>query len=195
MALTITEGTQTDVLSYLNAGTEIPAVKLDTGVGTAVLNWGGTIPTVANLTNGTVRISVGTITTGTLQNLVTGTINALAAGTITAGTVLTLGLRHADEFATAVSSVNTTMGTIRAAVAGSAIYVTSLVISVGVASNVVIGNGTNTNPMAGTFFFNSNGGIAAMPIDPPWRTSSGSALVYQQSATGSLTITATGYID
>lgn len=48
----------------------------------------------------------------------------------------------------------------------------------------------------GTLFFNANGGIALTPIDPPLRTTAGSALVYQQPAAISLmTIMAVGYID
>src|SRR3990167_6120110 len=93
MALSVNEGTQVDVYSVANAGTEIPIVKLDIGAGTAISDFGGTLPvvtTVANVTNGTVRISVGTVTTGTLQNLVSGTINALASGTITGGTLQNL---------------------------------------------------------------------------------------------------------
>lgn len=198
MPLTVTEGTQTDVYSVANAGTEIPIVKLDIGGGTAVSDFGGTLPvvtTVANLTNGTVRVSVGTITTGTLQNLVSGTINALAAGTIAAGTVQTFGLRHADEFATVVTSGTSTLGTIRSLVSGSAIYVTGIAISVQAASNVVIGNGGTSLPILGTLFFAGSAGIALTPIDPPLRTTAGSALVYQQSANTGMTITAVGYID
>ena len=106
MSLTITEGTQTDIYTVVNAGTEITVVKLDAGVGTALSDWGGTIPTVANLNNGTVRISVGTITTGTLQNLVSGTINALAAGTIAGGTIQNL-----NAGTVAINAVPVTIGT------------------------------------------------------------------------------------
>ena len=159
-------------------------------MGTAVLNWGGTIPTIANLTNGTVRISVGTVATGTLQNLVSGTINS---GTVES---LNIGRRHADEFATVVTTGTNVLGTIRAAVAGSAIYVTGLVISVGSATNVEIASGGTSTPITGTFYLNANGGVALTPIDPPLRTASGSALVYKQSAAISpITITAVGYID
>ena len=197
MPLTVTEGTTTDVYSIANAGTEIPIVKLDVGSGTAIADFGGTITAVNNLANGTVRVSVGTIVTGTLQNLVSGTINALAAGTITAGTVesLNIGRRHADEFATVVTSGTSTLGTIRAAVTGSAIYVTGLVVSVQAASNVVIGNGGTSLPIGGTWFFAGSAGIALTPIDPPLRTTSGSALVYQQSANTGMSITCVGYID
>lgn len=118
-------------------------------------------------------------------------------GTLVSGTVesLNIGRRHADEFATVVTSGTSTLGTIRAGVTGSAIYVTGIVISVQAASNVVIGNGGTANPILGTLFFAGSGGVAAMPFDPPIRTSAGSALVYQQSANTGMSITTVGYID
>ena len=189
MPLTVNEGTQTNIYSIENAGTEIPYVKLDAGVGSAVLDWGGTIPTVDNLNNGTVRISVGTVATGTIQNLASGTINS---GTTES---LNIGRRHADEFATVVTSGTSTLGTIRGSVLGSAIYVTNIVVSVGSASNVTIASGGTSTAIGGTFFLSANGGFVNGPIDPPWRTASGSALVFQQSANGPISITATGYID
>ena len=183
---TINEGTQTIIHTLTNAGTQIQVVKLDVGAGTAISDFGGTLPVVNNLVNGTVRISVGTVTTGSLTNI----------ANLLAGTILTIGQRHADEFATVVSTGTNTLGTIRAGVSGSQIFVTGIVISVGSASNVVIGNGGTSLPLLGTLFFNANGGIALTPIDPPLRTTAGSALVYQQSAAiSSMTILAVGYID
>lgn len=135
----------------------------------------------------------GTLTTGTLA-LVT-TVSNLTNGTVTAGTIQTIGLRHADEFATVVTSGTSTLGTIRAAVTGSAIYVTGIVVSVQAASNVVVASGGTANPILGTLFFAGSGGVAAMPFDPPIRTASGSALVYQQSANTGLTLSVVGYID
>lgn len=77
-------------ISTIVAGTlnTLGTVGTVEGVGT-VSNLGSlnTVTTVSNLTNGSVRMTVGTLTTGTLQNLASGTINALASGTITAGTV------------------------------------------------------------------------------------------------------------
>ena len=189
------EGTQTDVYSVANAGTEIPIVKIDVGSGTALATFGGTITAVNNLANGTVRISVGTVTTGTLQNLVSGTINALAAGTIAAGTVQTYGLRHADEFATVITTGTNTVGTIRAATAGSAIYVTDLTISVGSATNVEIGNGGTSLPIFGTVYLDANTTLPKV-FFTPIRTSAGSALVYKQStAISPMTIQVGGYVD
>lgn len=172
MPLTVTEGTQTDVYSVANAGTEIPIFKLDIGTGTTISDFGGTILTV-------------------------GSVTRLVGGTLTAGTVdgLNIGRRHADEFATVVTSGTSTLGTIRAAVTGSAIYVTGMVVSVQAASNVVIASGGTSTPILGTLFFAGSGGVAAMPFDPPIRTASGSALVYQQSANTGMSITSVGYID
>ena len=83
MGLTVNQGTQTDVYSKNNGGTEIPVVKIDVGVGTAIDDFGGTIRDVANLAKGTItRIENGTIN-GTVLS---GTLTALASGTITAGT-------------------------------------------------------------------------------------------------------------
>ena len=184
MAVVITEGTQSTIKTT-DSGGHIQHVRED----------GGTIGIVSNLTNGTVRVGVGTITTGTLQNLVSGTINAIAAGTITNGTVITQGLRHADEFATVVSTGTNVLGTIRAAVAGSAIYVTDLVVSAGSATNVEIASGGTSTRVLGTLYLNANGG-AVMNFTTPIRTASGSALVYKQSAAISpLSISVQGYID
>ena len=177
----VNTGTAISVSSDDIGGVHTPRVKISVGADGAAADWAGTIGTVANLNNGTVRVSVGTIAAGTFNS---GTVEAL-----------NIGRRHADEFATLVTSGTSTLGTIRAAVTGSVIYVTSLVVSVGSASNVVIGNGGTSLPILGTLFFSANGGVAAMPIDPPIRTSSGSALVYQQSANGPMSIMASGYID
>ena len=125
-----------------------------------------------------------------------GTIGTVAV--VNAGSIDTLGIgrRHADEFATVVSTGTNVLGTIRAAVSGSAIYVTGLIVSAGSATNVEIASGGTSTPIVGTMYFNANGGVAAMPFDPPLRTASGSALVYKQStAISPLSLTVVGYID
>lgn len=197
----INEGTQTNIAADAVGTQQYPTVKLDVGAAGAAALFTNTLGTVQNLNAGTITalakgtISVGTVavSTGTIAG---GTLTALGAGTITNGTILTIGQRHADEFATVVSTGTNTLGTIRAAVTGSAIYVTGIVISVGSASNVIIGNGGTSLPLLGTLFFNANGGIAYTPINPPLRTTAGSALVYQQStAISSMTIAVQGYID
>ena len=164
-------------------GTETPVVRVDQGGGTTSSLYSGTILEITNLV------------TGTVTRLGGGTITALGIGTISVGTVLNIGLRHGDEFATTVQGTGTATGTIRGSVAGSAIYVTSLIISTGSATNVVVGNGTTTSPIVGTLHFNANGGIVATPIDPPARTTAGSPLVWAQSGTGPVDINCFGYID
>ena len=77
----VNEGTQTRVAGFQNGTIQYPIVKLDAGVGSAVLDWGGTIPTVAKLTSGSVVVTSGTV----------GSVAAVAvvhnAGTLQAGTV------------------------------------------------------------------------------------------------------------
>ena len=86
---TLTTGSLSNV-AMLNAGTIDTVTSVSNLVkGTITRIEGGTLGEVTNLTSGSVRMTVGTLTTGTLQNLVSGTINALASGTITGGTVST----------------------------------------------------------------------------------------------------------
>lgn len=183
--LIVNLGTQLTMASDDISGVHYPRMKVSLGADGAAADWTGNIPS-------------GTITSVT--NLVGGTVTALSkgtisAGTIDAGTVLTIGMRHADAFATVISSGTSTLGTIKAAVSGSQIFVTSLVISAGSATNVEIASGGTSTPILGTMFFNANGGAVLAPINPPLQTVAGSALVYKQSTNGPLTITATGYVD
>ena len=150
MSLTINEGTQTDVYSLVNGGTEIPVVKLDVGNGTAIQDYG----------------AIG-------------------------GQV---GLRHPDRWSVAANTGTSTLGTLRAAVAGSVIYLTDIVISGTAATNVEIGDGGTANLLLGTLYLGAAGGMVANFVDPI-STTSGSALVYKQSANTGLSIMARGYID
>src|SRR3990167_2174421 len=168
-ALLVNVGTALTMASDDIASVHYPRVKISVGADGAAADWAGTI--------------------GTLSVLAKGTISA---GTIDAGTVLTYGQRHADAFATVVSTGTNTLGTIRAGVSGSAIYVNWLIISAGSATNVEIGNGGTDLPLVGTLYFNANGGAIAAPLNPPISTSAGSSLVYKQSASGPLSITAGG---
>ncbi len=130
---------------------------------------------------GTIVVSGGTILGGTVGNLNFGTVD--------------LFYRHPDRFATVVSTGTSTMGTIKAGVSGSVIYVTDMIISVGSATNVEVGNGGTGLPLIGTLYLNANGG-AVMNFVTPISTSNGSALVYKQSANISpLSITVQGYVD
>lgn len=73
-SLTVNEGTQTDVYSVANAGTEIPIVKLDVGLGSATSDYGRQFPA------GGVGTSYGTL--GTTGGAVWGTLVAASgAGT------------------------------------------------------------------------------------------------------------------
>ena len=95
MAVTINEGTQTDILTVVNSGTEIQVIKLDVGAGTAISDFGGTVRDVANITKGTVtkleggtvnvNMLSGTLNVGTVANA--GTVVEVNKGTINLGTV------------------------------------------------------------------------------------------------------------
>src|SRR3990167_4285794 len=106
MAVTVNEGTQTDIYSVANAGTEIQVVKLDVGAGTAISDFGGTVRDVANITKGTVtRVEGGTIAV----NMLSGTLNV---GTVAnAGTVVEVNKGTINLGTVAVSSLPTS-GTI-----------------------------------------------------------------------------------
>lgn len=184
MSVTINEGTQTEVYTVVNSGTEVQVVKLDVGVGSALADFGGTIRDVANIAKGTVtRFEGGTFNAGTVVN--------------NGGTVIVdnIQYRHPDEFATVISSGTSVLGTIRGSVAGSAIFITDIIVSAGTATNVVIASGGTSTPILGTLHFTANGGMAASNFKVYPRTVAGSALVYKQSVDGPLTITCMGYID
>lgn len=179
----INTGTQVAINTQTLGTAEAQVVRIDMGSGTSANAFTGTISAVTNIAGGTISISG--------QPAVFAEQNNPAS---LQATVLPIGLRHTDEFATIVSTGTTTLGTIKAAVSGSAIYVTSVVISAGTTTSVVVASGGTSTPVLGSLFFNTNGGLAAQ-FDPPIRTASGSALVYQQSVGGGLSCTVTGYID
>ena len=172
-------------LSAIKNGTvNIPYTKLDAGIGSATQDWNGTIPFVNNLNTGTInRLNGGSI--------------VVTAGTVNAGTILPFSILHPAEFATVVIGTGTATGTVKSAVAGSIIYVTNAVISAGTATtNIGLSSGTPTvNNVLGTLTFAANGGLVAMPINPPWRTTSGSALVWSQSGTSNVSLTIAGYVN
>src|SRR3990167_1518712 len=122
----INEGTQTNIAADAVGTQQYPYVKLDIGAAGAASAFTGTLGAITNLVGGTItKVNGGTVV-----------VNSL--GTLSQGTVQTFGQRHADEFATVISSGTSTLGTIKAAVSGSAIYVTNMVISSGSATNIVI---------------------------------------------------------
>jgi len=187
MALSINEGTQTTVFSDQIGAIEVPIVKLDVGAAGLTSPFTGTVKAITNLAGGSVVITA-----------VPALYAEQTTPTALQSQTLGIGLRHGDEFATVVSGTGTTTGTVKAAVSGSTIYVTGLVISAGTAADTRVGlsSGTGTlNNVLGTLCFGSNGGLALTPIDPPLRTTSGSALVWSQAGTSNVTITCVGYID
>lgn len=136
---------------------------------------------------------------GTISNIGAGTITALAKGTISAGTidkgtVDAISQMPPNYFWNVATTGTTTLGTIKAAVAGSAIFVTDLIVSVGtLATTVVIGMGGTSTPLIGTLSFAANGGMVSN-FRVPGSVTSGSALVYQQSVGIPLTVTAGGFV-
>ena len=181
MAILITQGTQTSVYTKTNAGTDVQVVKIDVGSGTNLADFGGTISRVTDLLKGTVT------------NLVSGTINALASGTISAGTVQPYGLRHADAFATIVSNSGTVLGTVKAGVAGSAHYITDMLISAQGACTAVVYAGS-TLVRGGTYYFGANGGLINN-LNTPITIDAGSAITFSTVGTGLVTLEIRGYID
>ena len=188
--INITQGTQSNIATDAIGTVNYQIVKLDRGAAGASSLFTGTLDA---LTIGSVRMTVGTLTGGTLQNLVSGTVNALASGTVSAGTVQTYGLRHADAFATIVSNSGTVLGTVKAGVAGSAHYITDMLISSQGASNAVLYAGS-TLVRAGTYYFAANGGLVNN-LNTPITVDSGSAITFSTVGTGLVTLEIRGYID
>lgn len=179
----INQGTQTTVKTDTVGGIEYPVFKLDRGAAGASSLFTGTLDAVTSVAN---------MVKGTVTRLEGGTVGVVSA--VTTGTVDTIGLLHADKWGTVITSGTSTLGTIKAAVAGSQIFITDITISVGSPSNVVIASGGTSTPILGTLFLNANGG-AVENFRTPIYTVAGSALVYKQSADGPMTITASGYVD
>src|SRR3990167_7488176 len=194
----ISEGTQTALAANQNGTEHIPFLKLDAGIGSARQDWNGTIPFVGNLNTGTIsNLNAGTITRLGGGSVVV-TAGTILAGTINRGTFQSIGtsIRHVAEFATAVTLTGTATGTLQAAVSGSVHYVTSAIVSVESTGRVTIASGTPTSPiLGGTMNFAANGGLMASPLNPPARTISGSALVFNQSGTGIISVWVSGYTE
>lgn len=185
----MTAGTGLTFASDQIGGIEYPRVKLSVGADNTAVDFSGTIAAVTNLAGGT----VGVVNAGSVV-ITTGTIANIAAGTVFAKTLGT-EVNPANEWTASGNLTGTATGTIKAAVAGSVIYITSLIVSVESSGRVAIASGTPTSPIIGTMTLNAGGGLAAMPINPPLRTTSGSALVYNQSGTGVLGYFASGFVE
>ena len=165
----VTQGTSTNLANDV-VGTNIyPVSKIDIGAAGASSLFTGTLGAVTNLAGGTV-------------------------GVLTSGTVDTVGLLNANYFSTVVSTGTNTFGTIKASVAGSAIYVTDLIVSVGSVTTLEIGDGTvGATDLIGTLQLNQYGGMVSN-FRSPIKTSVSGTLVYKQSVGCPLTITAIGYV-
>lgn len=179
----VTQGTQTTIKTDTVGGADFPVVKLDVGAVGATSPFTGTLGAVTNLAGGTITaLSKGTISAGTLN-----------AGTVNTGTVDTISQFPPNPWGTTVTTGTTTLGTIKPLVVGSAIFVTDLIISAGTVTTLVIGMGGTSTPLLGTLSFATNGGLVSN-FRVPGSVTSGSALVYQQSVAGNLSITATGFV-
>lgn len=163
----INEGTATFTPSDTVGTVKYPIAKIDVGAAGSTVPWQGTVV----LGGGT--LSLGTVTFGT------NNINTLGTPATTWGTVINTG--------------TSTLGTLKALVAGSAIWITDLTISVGSASNVALYSGGTANVLFGTVNLAQNGGVAEN-FRIPLMGVSGSAITYTQSANGPMSISAQGYV-
>lgn len=168
----ITQGTQTNIKTTTIGTQEFQHVVLNQGTSSD------------NPYNGTIT---------ELTNQVKGTITALQTGTITNGTIDAISQLPPNYFTVTTTSGTSTLGTIKAAVAGSAIFVTDLLISAGTITTLVIGMGGTSTPLIGTLSFGQYGGLVTN-FRTPGSVTLGSALVYQQSANNTLSITASGFV-
>lgn len=181
-AVLVTQGTQTNI-SVDNiggaAGTNYQVVKLDVGAAGATSPFTGTLGAVTNLAGGTVTA------------LAKGTISA---GTINIGTVDTVSAIHTNYFGTTVTSGTSVLGTIiSAAGAGTRIYITDLMISVGAGTTeVILANGGTATPLVGTMSFTAFGGLVSN-FRTPIRTGTNGTLVFKQTANQTLSITVAGF--
>lgn len=183
--ININQGTQTNIAADAVGTVNYQTIKLDVGAAGASSLFTGTLGAVTNLAGGTVTaLAKGTISTGTF---------AMTTGTVSVGTVDAISQLPPNYFGTVVTTGTNTLGTIKGSVAGSAIYVTDLIVSVGSATTLVIGNGGTDLPLIGTLSFAQYGGMVAN-FKVPIFTSAGSALVYKQSVGCTLSITAQGYV-
>jgi hypothetical protein len=179
--INITQGTQNNIQTDLVGTTNYQIVKLDRGAAGASSLFTGTLDALTNLAGGT----VGVVAKGTMS---AGTVDLMKAGTID-----TISQFPPNPWGTTVSTGTTTLGTIKAAVAGSAIFVTDLIISAGSATTVVLGMGGTSTPFIGTLSLAQYGGLSTN-FRTPGSVTSGSALVYQQSVGCPLSVTAIGFV-
>jgi len=214
MAVTITEGTQTNIKSTTDSGAEIQHTRAD----------GGTIASLSNLDKGTVTaLASGTITAGTValvdkfgnefinttlahEDGIGTSISAFAVGVFNGvyngaswdrmrgdtNGILTYG-RHPDAFATVISQSGTALGTVKAGVAGSAHYITDMTISAQTEAQCALYAGS-TLVRAGTYYFADNGGMVNN-LNTPISIEAGSEITFRTIGTGLVTLEVRGYVD
>jgi len=179
----INEGTATTIKTDTVSGAEYQVVKLDVGAAGASSLFTGTIKDVTNIAN---------LTKGTVTALATGTITGGTLGNLNFGTVDTF-YRHPDAFATIVSNTGTALGTVKAAVNGSAHYITDMTISAQTAAQCALYAGS-TLVRAGTYYFADTGGMVNN-LNTPIVIAAGSEITFRTIGTGLVTLELRGYVD
>lgn len=189
MSIKITQGTQSDIYTKTNNGTDVQVVKLDIGSGTALADWGGTV--TANINTGTINVGtfnntgtnvnivtgslVGTVVsnvaTGTQQTLGTvGTIPGVGIvtrigniGTIESGTVTTTLALNTGTITTIAAGTQNTLGTVGTLIGAGTITNIGSISNIGTmpASTLVLNSGTITTIAAGTL--NTLGTVGTIP--------------------------------
>lgn len=146
----------------------------------------GTVDVVSNVTNGTIRVTAGTINTGTINS---GTINAgtintgtINSGTINAGTI-TEQPYPASQVLPAFAIGTAAIGTlVSAAGAGTGIYINSYALTVmsGTLDMCLsFGLGSTSNQVVARGYFPPGGGVALSFDHPSFYGTANSALTYQ----------------
>ena len=174
MSVNITEGTQSAIATDAVGTVNYQTVKIDVGAAGASSLFTGTVKRVTDLLQGTIT------TVAQVDNIAKGTIQPY-------------GLRHADAFATIVSNSGTVLGTVKAGVAGSAHYITDMLISAQGACTAVVYAGS-TLVRGGTYYFGANGGLINN-LNTPITIDAGSAITFSTVGTGLVTLEIRGYID
>lgn len=216
--VSVVNGTMTEV-SNLAKGTITRVEGGTVGLITRVGNVGTLELGSVVMNSGTVNaLASGTITGGTLQNLVSGTLNALAAGTITGGTLQNLNngtlaqVTSVSNLAAGTSQVNKTpvqLGTsfhtrgttgaavwgtlIAAAGAGTKQYVSNVdvVVTSGTVDVAVTNIGVGGSTGAGVLArgqFPAGGGIAKQ-FDPVNPSGANGTLAFWMGGAGTVDIT------
>lgn len=159
MAVTVNEGTQTDIYSTENAGTEIQIVKLDIGAGSAISDFGGSISSVGK---------------GTIQNDPTPPVIGTSYGT--------LGTAGAATWGTLIAAAGA--GTYQY-VSGVDIIVASGTVDVAV-TNIGIGGSTGAGVLARGQF--TPGGGISKNFNPIQRSGTNGTLSYWLGGAGTASI-------